>query len=118
MSESLLVTKEDFMLFLELFDAKYIHTPTYRDCRLWANITLPCGVDLRFELTTLAVTPTGNFYGRADAWTHVKLHTWMFENFSLTGKGSRGRQARQEAWEMLGYLAKDTFEGFNPEQEW
>lgn len=109
---TILVKKDDFMTFLELNNAQYIHTPSYNNCRLFANITLPCGAELRFIVNTFNVTPTGTFYGRHDEWNCVELHTWMYDNFSMTGKGSRCRQAEQEAWEMLSLLGK--FEGFNP----
>lgn len=108
--EPFLVSKPDFEAFLEAVNAKYTHEPTYRDCRYIASFKLSTGVDVRLELTTLDVKPNGKaFYGRREAWTHVRLDRWIWENISMTGKGKKSDESRDEVKSIMALLGE--FEG-------
>lgn len=105
-----LVAKADFEAFLEVVKAEYTHEPTYRDSRYTGHFTLSTGVSVRFELTTLDVRPDGRkFYGRREAWTHVRLDHWIWENISMTGPGSRSDASRDEVKSIMALLGE--FEG-------
>lgn len=108
--EPFLVIKADFEAFLEAVNAKYTHEPTYNNCRYMGHFTLSTGVEVRFELATLDVKPNGKtFYGRRDRWTHVRLDRWIWENISMTGKGSKSDESRDEVKSIMALLGE--FEG-------
>lgn len=108
MSEKFLVTRQDWEAFVETVDAR-TYGPTNSSCWTRANFKLECGVDAAVKVNTINVTPKGNFYGRSGDWTHVEIKTWIWENTTLTGKGSRGEQASQEIKEIMSLLGN--FEG-------
>lgn len=104
-----LVTKADFEAFLDVVDAKWVNEPDYRGpraCKYAATITLENGVEARLDLVTLDVRPDGNFYGRKDAWTHVKVDSWIHNNVSLTGKGSRSDETHILLYNTLSLLGE------------
>lgn len=104
------VSKSDIEAFVELVDAQ-TWEPNYRRCEFKAKFTLPCGVEVRLQVPSIEMTPNGNFYGRSDTWTHVKLSDWVWENVSMFGKGARGDEAHNQLFELISVLGN--FEGWN-----
>lgn len=101
MSDKFLVSKADFETFLELIEARVYSTPSYRGpraCKYSASFKLANNVRVDLELNTFDVRPAGNglpethYYGRHDAWTHVQLDRWIWNNVSLHGQGSRSTE--------------------------
>lgn len=106
-----LVTKADFEAFLDTVNPYFTRTPNYGDSRIMASFKLDNGVRVNLTLTTLEVTPNGNFYGRHNTWTHVRLDRWIWNNVSKTGKGSRSDETHQKIWDIIGLLGE--FDGWN-----
>jgi len=102
---SFYVTKDDFEAFLDIVEAKWTREPDYNRARYNASFKMSTGVEVRIEVQSVDIHPDGKvFYGRRDAWTHVRFSTWIHENVSLTGKGSRGEESAVELWNTLSIL--------------
>ena len=106
----MLVTKQDYEIFVEILRAEkrvsWEREPDNRSSKIAVEFSLKNGVEVTFSGTALEVTPTGNFYGRHNTWTHIKFEEWALDNVSLKGKGARGPETRKMLFETLRLLAK------------
>lgn len=83
------VTREDFTALAEILDGT-LTPPDYNHAwtRIWFKVEGPKGtLDARIEGTSIERAEDGEYYGRRETWTHVRLQ--FPQSLVLKGAGAR-----------------------------
>ena len=100
---SKIINREDFEAWIELTEGKLSRRPSYSDCKIEVSGKLD-EAKWHFKASALDNREDGLYYGRAEAWNCIKVSTWVYDNWSATGKGSRSEKMEKFQTEMFELL--------------
>jgi hypothetical protein len=101
MSEKRL-TRQTLEAWVELVKGERLDI--YNGSRGRVEGTFPNGVRWELHFTAIEVTRTGSYYGRAYAWTHIRVSIHFGTAFHFYGKGARSLETWKMAEDILELL--------------
>lgn len=105
-ADYMLITRENFEAFLKCVNGLFYRMPHNNSAVVRASFDLQSGVTVTIAATAFDVKKNGTFYGRVDAWSHIRFSSWLWNNVHLAGKGARSEETNQQVREIMSLIAQ------------
>ena len=104
MAERVYVTKKEFRNWVQMVHGRQ-YGPDYYSAKIQVYFQLSETVEVRLNATAIHIDDDGlRCYGRARAFTHVRVETYAGVAFNYFGKGARSTETHELSQEILDLL--------------
>ena len=108
MTSKMHVSRQDFEAWVDAIEGQ-TDEPSYRDSKLEVRVQVTETVHMYVNVTAISNEGGVRRYGRHETWNEVRFSTWIWDNVSMYGKGSRSNGTAIQVRKLFSLIGE--FEG-------